>query len=141
MRLVPDTCYSGGVDQLGRWPVIGRIALPLAAIVAATFSLGVTFFTTESTAAAEITNVTSIADVRILENAPTTNYGGATILGADGDDPSGSGKDKYALLKWDLAGIAPGTKISSASVTLSVTSSSPRPTKPTPSSGLGPSHR
>jgi Domain of unknown function (DUF5122) beta-propeller len=62
---------------------------------------------------------TAVADTRISENAPTTNYGGATSIFVDGD--AGSGKDDYALLKWDLSGlIAPGTKVSSASVTLSV---------------------
>ena len=95
----------------GRDPEIGRIALLLAAMVTAILSLGVTFFAAETTAAAETTNVTSIADSSILQNAPTTNYG-ATTLGADGDEPSGSGKDKYGLLRWDLASIAPGTKIS-----------------------------
>jgi hypothetical protein len=92
-------------------------------MLTAILSLGVTFFAAETTAAAETTNVTSIADSSILENAPRTNYG-ATTLGADGDDPSGSGKDKYGLLRWDLSSMAPGTKISSASVTLTVTNSS-----------------
>jgi hypothetical protein len=106
--------------------VIGRIVLLLAAMVISILSLGVTFFAAEGTAAAEtsIAEATSIADASILENAPTTNDGGATTSGADGDEPNGSGKDKYGLLRWDLAGIAPGTKISSASITLSVTNSS-----------------
>jgi len=94
-------------------------------MVTAILSLGVTFFAAETTVAAETTTyLTSIADASILENAPNTNYGGAT-LGADGDRPSGSGKDRYGLLRWDLGGIAPGTRINSASVTLSVTNSSP----------------
>ena len=80
-------------------------------MAAAILSLGVTFFAAEGTAAAGTTYVTSIADASISENSPTTNYGGAT-LGADGDEPSGSGKDKYALVRWDLTGIAPGTKVS-----------------------------
>ena len=106
--------------------MIGRIVLLLAAMVISILSLGVTFFVAESTAAAEtsIADATSTADASILENAPTTNDGGATTSGADGDEPNGSGKDKYGLLRWDLAGIAPGTKISSASVTLSVTNNS-----------------
>jgi acid phosphatase type 7 len=105
-------------------------ALPVAVMVIAILSLGVTIFATENTASAETTSATSTADASILENAPTTNYGGATTLGADGDEAgqvlSGSGMDKYGLLRWDLAGIAPGTKISSASVTLTVTNSSPQ---------------
>ena len=95
-------------------------------MVTAILSVGVTFFAAETTAAAETTTyLTSIADASILENAPNTNYGGAATLGADGDRPSGSGKDRYGLLRWDLGGIAPGTRINSASVTLSVTNSSP----------------
>ncbi|MDQ3286633.1 MAG: DNRLRE domain-containing protein, partial [Actinomycetota bacterium] len=104
----------------------GRIALLLAAMVTAILSLGVTFFAAETTVAAETTTyLNSIADASILENAPNTNYGGAATLGADGDRPSGSGKDRYGLLRWDLGGIAAGTRINSASVTLSVTNSSP----------------
>jgi hypothetical protein len=102
-----------------------RIALLLGAMVTAILSLGVTFFAAETTVAAETTTyLTSSADTNILENAPTTNYGSATTLGADGDEPSGSGKDAYGLLRWDLTSIAPGTKITSASVTLTVTNSS-----------------
>ena len=107
------------------WPAKGRIALLLAAMVTAILSFSLTFLAAEPTVAAETTTyLASIADASILENAPTTNYGGAATLGADGDRPSGSGKDRYGLLRWDLGGIAPGTKISSASVTLSVTNSS-----------------
>ncbi len=67
---------------------------------------------------------TSIADTSILENAPTTNYGATTPAGADGDEPTGSGRDKSALLKWSVSTIPAGSKISSASVTLNVTNSS-----------------
>ncbi len=104
-----------------------RIALLLGAMATAILSLSVAFFAAETTVAAETTTyLTSIADASILENAPNTNYGAAATLGADGDRPSGSGKDRYGLLRWDLGGIAPGTRISSASVTLSVTNSSPQ---------------
>ena len=67
---------------------------------------------------------TSIADTSILENAPTTNYGATTPVGADGDEPTGSGRDKSALLKWSVSTIPAGSKINSASVTLNVTNSS-----------------
>ena len=78
----------------------GRIALLLGAAVTAILSLGVTFFAAETTVAAETrTYLTGIADARSLENAPTTKYAGATILGADDDQASGSGKYKYSLLK------------------------------------------
>jgi glucose/arabinose dehydrogenase/PKD repeat protein len=74
--------------------------------------------------ATESIPLASTADTRILENAPTTNYGTSTTLGADGDEPAGSGKDKSSLLKWSVSTIPAGSKISSASVTLNVTNSS-----------------
>jgi hypothetical protein len=104
--------------------MIRRMVPLVAAIVTAVLSISVTLLAAETTAAATTTYATASADANILENAPTTSYGGATTLGADGDEPAGSAKDKYSLLKWDLSGIAPGSKISSASVTLTVTNSS-----------------
>jgi hypothetical protein len=94
----------------------------LAALVALTFS-GV-FAATAS--AAETRSLTSSADAQIVENAPAKNYGAATSLGVNGNYPSGSGKDVFALLKWDLSGIAPRTQVNSASVTLNVTTASPQ---------------
>lgn len=66
--------------------------------------------------------MTAAADAKIAEGAPDTNYGSASSLSVDGD--TGGGKDDSALLRWDLSGIAPGTKVGSASVTLSVTNAS-----------------
>jgi hypothetical protein len=94
----------------------------LAALVALTFC-GV-FAATAS--AAETRSLTSSADSQIVENAPTKNYGAATSLGVNGNYPNGSGKDEFALLKWDLSGIAPRTQVNSASVTLNVTTASPQ---------------
>jgi hypothetical protein len=45
------------------------------------------------TAMADARNATSTADTSIRENDSTANYGGATIMDADGDEPGGSGKD------------------------------------------------
>ena len=67
---------------------------------------------------------TSTSDTKLVENAPTTNYGATTPVGADGDEPTGSGRDKSALLKWSVSTIPAGSKINSASVTLNVTNSS-----------------
>ena len=77
---------------------------------------------TVDTAATKV--LTSVADTQILENAPTTNYGATTPLGADGDEPTGTARDKSSLLKWSVSTIPAGSKISSASVTLNVTNSS-----------------
>jgi len=79
---------------------------------------------TWTVATARTASVTSTVDAFILENAPNKNHGSATSLGVDGDEPAGTGKDKSALLKWDLSTIPAGSKISSASVTLNVTNNS-----------------
>src|SRR5688500_4088674 len=94
-------------------------------MVTAILSIGITFFAAETTVAAETaTSLTSTADTKLVEHASTTNYGPHNPARATGDDPAGSGKDVYSLLKWDLTGIAPGTNISSASVDLNVTNAS-----------------
>jgi hypothetical protein len=105
--------------------MIGRIVLLTAAMGTAILSIGVTLLVPETTAAVAATSTyTASADARILANAPTTNYGAAVTLGADGDEPAGSGKDEYGLVKWNLSDIAPGSKVGSASVALTVTDSS-----------------
>jgi PA14 domain/Calcineurin-like phosphoesterase len=76
------------------------------------------------TAAAESSNLTSTADTKLAENASTTNYGGATTIGVDGDEPTGSGKDAYSLLRWDLSSVPAGSRVDSVSVTLNVTNPS-----------------
>jgi hypothetical protein len=80
---------------------------------------------TWTVATARTASITSTADTHILEKAPRKNYGTVTPLGVDGDEPAGTGKDTSALLEWDLSTIPAGSKISSASVTLNVTNSSP----------------
>jgi glucan endo-1,3-alpha-glucosidase len=64
------------------------VATVTVALVAALFLLMAIY--PIGTAKANARNVTSTADTSIRENAPTTNYGGATTLGADGDEPDGS---------------------------------------------------
>jgi hypothetical protein len=67
----------------------------LAALVALTFS-GVFAATASAT---ETRSLTSSADSQIVENAPARNYGAATSLGVNGNYPSGSAKDEFALLQ------------------------------------------
>jgi hypothetical protein len=69
-------------------------------------------------------SLTSTADTKIVENTLGQNYGTVTSLGVNGNIPNGSGKDQYALLKWDVSGIAPGTQVGSALVTLNITTAS-----------------
>jgi len=76
------------------------------------------------TAAAETGNATTTADTSIHEYYSTTNYGGDTTSRFDGDEPGGSGKDVYSLLRWDLSSMPAGSRVDSASVTLNVTNPS-----------------
>jgi hypothetical protein len=94
----------------------------LLALIALTISGGIATIASGT----ETRSLTSTADTQIVENAPTKNYGAATSLGVNENDQSSIGKDKFVLVKWDLSGIAPGTQISSASVTLNVTTTSPQ---------------
>ena len=103
---------SNKVAALSIAILVAVVALTISGIIAATVS------------ATETRYLTSNADTQIVENAPTKNYGAATSLGVNENDQSSIGKDKFALVKWDLSGIAPRTQISSASVTLNVTNSS-----------------
>jgi hypothetical protein len=59
-------------------------------------------------------------DTYLSQNNTTSNYGGATTLLVDGDDPGGSGKDKRALLKWDVSAIPSTKTVTSASITVNV---------------------
>ena len=101
-----------------------------AAVLSVTLLASVAFFiqgdfATKAYAATDTTkSIVSTADTRIVEDTPTTNYGRATTLGIDGDDPDGSGKDKSGLIRWDLSDVPTGSKINSASVTVNVTDAS-----------------
>jgi hypothetical protein len=69
--------------------------------------------------------VPAFEDAKIVEDAPDQNYSNAPILAVDTSKPVLNNKALSALVRWDLSGIAPGTKIASASVTLSVIDPSP----------------
>ena len=42
-------------------------------------------------------------DTSLSENQPDTAFGDSVELFIDGDDPSGSGNDVSALLRWDIS--------------------------------------
>jgi hypothetical protein len=63
-------------------------------------------------------------DAYLNEVQSTRNYGMENVLIIDGDDPPGSGYDKYILLKWDLSLIPPNSIIQAASVKIDVTNRS-----------------
>src|SRR5215210_1106079 len=103
-----------------------RVAALSIAILVALIALTISGVIAATAGASETRSLISSYDTQIVENAPAKNYGAATSLGVNGNVPSGSGEDKFALLKWDLSGIVPGTQVNSASVTLSVTTASPQ---------------
>src|SRR5215212_9981652 len=106
--------------------VPNRVAALSIAILLALVVLTISGVIATTASGTETRSLTSAADTQIVENAPTKNYGAATSLGVNENDQSNIGKDKFALVKWDLSGIAPRTQISSASVTLNVTNVSPQ---------------
>jgi tartrate-resistant acid phosphatase type 5 len=57
-------------------------------------------------------------DTYLSQNNTTTNYGGAATLISDGDDPSG--RDKRALLKWNVSAIPSTKTVTAASIKLNV---------------------
>ncbi len=60
-------------------------------------------------------------DTHLSENSPDSNYGTATTLLVDGDDPSGSGLEKRTLLSWDVSSIPATAIVQSVSITIDVT--------------------
>jgi hypothetical protein len=59
-------------------------------------------------------------DTTLSQNDPNSNFGSKTALYVDGDDPGGSGKDKSALVYWDINDIPIGMTVNEASITLSI---------------------
>src|SRR5919199_6316186 len=89
-----------------------------------TLALGATaVFPVAAAASSTHTSVPQI-DTQISEKAATTNYGGGTSISVGGDEPSGSGKDIYALLRFDLSSIPAGSTIESATLKLNITNPS-----------------
>lgn len=58
-------------------------------------------------------------DTYLSEQQATANFGSAASLIASGNDPAGSNKDKWALMKWDLSSTT--GIINSASLALNIT--------------------
>src|SRR5215211_466573 len=106
--------------------VPNRLAALSIAILLALVALTISGVIATMASGTETRSLTSAADTQIVENAPTKNYGAATSLGVNENNQSSIGKDKFALVKWDLSEIAPGTQINSALVTLNVATTSPQ---------------
>jgi hypothetical protein len=60
-------------------------------------------------------------DAYISQNAPTTAFGTATTLLADGDDPSGSTNDLATVIQWDISDIPSDALVDGATITINVT--------------------
>ena len=60
-------------------------------------------------------------DAVLSQNRPTTNYGSTTTLSVDGDDPTYTGRDLSAVLRWDVSSIPPTAVVTSATLTVYVT--------------------
>lgn len=63
-------------------------------------------------------NYLGARDATISQATPSRNFGSATVMGVDGDDPSGSGKDLSALLFWDIGAIPQGSTVHNVEVEL-----------------------
>ncbi len=59
-------------------------------------------------------------DTYIREASASTNYGAATTLQVDGDEPSGSATDMSILLGWDISAIPANATVQSATVYLNI---------------------
>jgi len=59
-------------------------------------------------------------DTYIREATANTNYGVATTLQVDGDEPSGTGTDMSILLGWDISSIPSDAAVQSAAIYLNV---------------------
>jgi hypothetical protein len=60
-------------------------------------------------------------DASISEKNPGTNYGHAKSIVAEGEDGRSKHLAQWALLRWDLSSIPPGSRVRSASISLFVT--------------------
>jgi hypothetical protein len=72
--------------------------------------------------ATETESISSTDDATIREVYPDESFGESPSLVADASRPALMAQ--YTLIRWDLSGIAPGTDVDAASVTLSVTNPS-----------------
>jgi len=66
-------------------------------------------------------------DTYIREASATTNYGLATTLQVDGDEPSGTGTDMSILLAWDISEIPADATVLTATIYLSAVNVSSGP--------------
>jgi hypothetical protein len=99
----------------------GGIALILFAVLIA---LGLISTAGAQTSTTQTVQLPASADTYLNQSSPSSNYGSATSLSADGDDPGGTGNDKRVLIKFDLSQIPSGATIQSARLKFNVVNAS-----------------
>jgi len=103
---------ESGVDWFGESsPNVVVTVNPTGAATSQSFQDGV--FPTASYA--------GMRDVRIIQDDPGTNHGLSSRLIMDGDEPSGTGRNVFTLIKWDISSIPPGSRVESAYIEVYVT--------------------
>jgi hypothetical protein len=65
-------------------------------------------------------------DATLAEWKPDTPFGRGPGHRADGDDPNGTGRDAAVLLRWDVSAVPRGSRVLSATLTLTVTNGTPQ---------------
>lgn len=63
-------------------------------------------------------------DATLSEHDPNLHLGGSLQIEADGDEPSGTGRDRAALARWSVRSIPAGSLVQSVQITLHVTNPS-----------------
>jgi hypothetical protein len=67
---------------------------------------------------------TGATDAYLGQNASATNYGTATVLVADGDEPNNSDKDASPVLRWNVSSIPTDATVTSVTIRFRVTDGS-----------------
>jgi hypothetical protein len=96
-------------------------------VIAVTLALAACVFITSLTKAAAVTQTVnasaSSGDTEIRSANPTTNYGSATTITVDGDEPAGTGRNTGTLIRFSLPTLPAGVTITDTKLRLNVTNS------------------
>ncbi len=81
--------------------------------------------TANHTIHASFVAIDPVRDTYLRQNTPTTNYGSATSVNVDGDEPAGTGHDVFGLLRFNVAPIPAGSIIDAIELRLNITNDTP----------------
>ena len=96
-------------------------------IIAVALAIAACVLITSSSKAVGLTQTVSASasgDTQIRSANPNTNYGGATTITVDGDEPAGTGRDTVALIRFSLPTLPAGAAITDTKLRLGLTNSS-----------------